>query len=144
MTLERPTFSTTSIREGYDTDEVDRAVDLILHNLALPEPRFGADQITVLRFTPVRLQQGYDMGEVDSWLDLAAAETERRNAGAVEPEQPSAPVATEAEAPAPAPTSYAPTTSTAITEVEAGGSGLYLLVLAIVVVVGVLGYVLIA
>ena len=144
MTLERPAFSTTSLREGYDTDEVDRAVDLILDNLALPEPRFGADQITVLRFTPVRLQQGYDMDEVDSWLDLAAAETERRNAGGVEPEQSSAPVATEAGAPAPAPTSYAPTTSTAITEVKAGGSGLYLLVLAIVVVLGVLAYVLIA
>ena len=61
MTLERPAFSSTSLREGYDTDEVDRAVDLILDNLALPELRFGADQITVLRFTPVRLQQGYDL-----------------------------------------------------------------------------------
>ncbi|WP_374458110.1 DivIVA domain-containing protein [Nocardioides sp.] len=87
MTLERPTFSTTSMREGYDTEEVDRAVDLVLDNLALPELRFGADQITSLRFTPVRLQQGYDMGEVDSWLDLAAAETARRSTGGVDPEQ---------------------------------------------------------
>jgi DivIVA domain-containing protein len=141
MTFDRPTFSTTSLREGYDTDEVDRAVELILDNLALPEPRFGADQITVLRFTPVRLQQGYDMGEVDSWLDLAAAATERRRAGGVEPEQQSAPATTEAAAPAPAPTSYAPTTSTAITEVRSGGPGLYLLVLAVVVVAGVLAYV---
>ena len=144
MTLERPAFSTTSIREGYDTDEVDRAVDLILHNLALPEPRFGADQITVLRFTPVRLQQGYDMGEVDSWLDLAAAETERRSAGGGEPEQQPAPVATEGVAPAPAPTSYEPTRSSAITQVEAGGKGLYVLVLAILVVVGVLAYAVLA
>ena len=142
MTLERPTFSTTSIREGYDTGEVDRAVDLILDNLALPEPRFGADQITVLRFTPVRLQQGYDMGEVDTWLDLAATETERRSAGGLEPEP--APLPTQAAAPAPAPTSYAPTTEAAITEVKAGGPGLYVLVLAIVVVVGVLAYVLVA
>lgn len=141
MTLERPTFSTTAMREGYDTDEVDRAVDLIFDNLALPLPRFGADQITSLRFTPVRLQQGYDMGEVDSWLDLAAAETERRASGGVEPEQPTP---TPAVPPAPARTSYAPTTSTAVTEVEAGGPGLYVLVLAIVVVVGVLAYALLA
>ena len=140
MTLERPSFSTTSMREGYDTDEVDRAIDLIFHDLDLPEPRFGAEQITGLRFTPVRLQQGYDMGEVDSWLDLAAAETERRSAGGVAPGQ--APAA--AEAPAPAPTSYAPTSSTAITEVEAGGAGLSVLLLAIVVVVGVLAYVVLA
>ncbi|MCP3423189.1 DivIVA domain-containing protein [Nocardioides pinisoli] len=141
MTFERPTFSTTSIREGYDTGEVDRAVEMVLDDLALPEPRLGADQITALRFTPVRLQQGYDMGEVDSWLDLAAAETERRRVGGVEPGQQSAPATTEAAAPAPAPTSYAPATSTAITEVKAGGPGLYLLVLAVVVVVGFLAYV---
>ncbi|KQV77865.1 hypothetical protein ASC64_03350 [Nocardioides sp. Root122] len=144
MTLDRPTFSTTSIREGYDTGEVDRAVELILDNLALPELRFGADQITVLRFTPVRMQQGYDMGEVDAWLDLAATETARRSAGGLEPEQQTAPAPTPAAAPAPAPTSYAPTTEAAITEVKAGGPGLYVLVLAIVVVVGVLAYVLVA
>jgi DivIVA domain-containing protein len=144
MTLDRPTFSTTSIREGYDTGEVDRAVDLILDNLALPEPRFGADQITVLRFTPVRLQQGYDMGEVDTWLDVAATETERRSTGGLGSEQQPTPVRPQAAAPAPAPTSYAPTTEAAITEVQAGGPGLYVLVLAIVVVVGVLAYVLVA
>lgn len=97
MTLQRPTFSTTSMREGYDVDEVDRAVDEILDNLSLPEPRFGADRVTGLRFTPVRLQQGYDMGEVDSWLDLAAAETARR-AGGVELGQPG-PTAAPVEAP---------------------------------------------
>ena len=141
MTLARPSFSTTAMREGYDMDEVDRAVDLVFDNLALAEPRFGADQITGLRFTPVRLQQGYDMGEVDNWLDLAAAETERRIAGGVEPDQQPA---LQSETPAPAPTSYASTTSTAITEVKAGGAGLYVLVLAIVAVVGVLAYVLFA
>ncbi|MDT0183523.1 DivIVA domain-containing protein [Microbacterium sp. ARD31] len=138
--LERPSFSTTSMREGYDTDEVDRAVDLIFDNLALPEPRFGADQITSLRFTPVRLQQGYDMGEVDSWLDLAAAETESRSADGAEPaQQPADAPPAPAE---PAPISSAPSSSTAITEVKAGGAGLYVIVLGMIVILGVLAYVL--
>ncbi|MDR7252247.1 DivIVA domain-containing protein [Nocardioides sp. BE266] len=144
MTLERPSFSTTSLREGYDMAEVDEAVDLILRNLALPELRFGVEQITSLRFTPVRVRQGYDIREVDSWLDEAAEETGRRTSGEVQPEPEPAPVPTQAEAPAPAPTSYAPTSSTAITEVKSGGAGLYVLVLAIVAVIGVLAYVLLA
>ena len=35
------------------------------------------DQITNVRFTPVRLREGYDMGEVDQFLDELAAASDR-------------------------------------------------------------------
>ncbi|RYB95860.1 DivIVA domain-containing protein [Nocardioides oleivorans] len=134
--------------------EVDQAIDLIFDNLELPEQRFGAEHIMDLRFTPVRLRQGYDIGEVDSWLDLAAAETARRESGGAAPEQ--APPAPEPapEVPQPAPTpqpqaaparsSYEPTTSSAITEVSSGGPALYLILAGILVVIGVVVYALVA
>ncbi|SEB61132.1 DivIVA domain-containing protein [Nocardioides exalbidus] len=161
MTLDRPRFSTTSLREGYDMQEVDQAIDLIFENLELAEPRFGAERITDLRFTPVRLRQGYDIGEVDTWLDLAAAETARRASGGAPPEQappvpgpapeaqphPQAapqPVSAPQPQAAPARSSYEPTRSSAITEVSSGGPALYLILVAILVVVGVIAYALFA
>ena len=139
MTLERPRFTTTSLREGYDMAEVDQAIDVIFDNLALAEVRFGPERIAELRFTPVRLRQGYDINQVDQWLDLAAAETARRAGGGLPPEQ-----APEAEPPSAVAAAHQPTQSTAITEVSSGGPGLYLILVAILVVVGVVVYALVA
>ena len=87
MALERPHFSTTKLREGYDMEEVDDAVDRVFGALAEPVPTMSAKDVTTLRFSPVRLREGYDMGQVDEWLDQAAAELDR-SAGAAAPATP--------------------------------------------------------
>ena len=74
MSLERPTFPTVRLTEGYDTEDVDRAVDLALENLALAQPRIGRGDIEALRFAPVRMRPGYTMSAVDDWFDEVAAE----------------------------------------------------------------------
>ena len=104
MSLDRPTFPTVRLTEGYDTEQVDLAVAMVLENLALPEPRIGRSDIEGIRFSPVRMRPGYTMSAVDDWLDEVVAELDRRHGvpPSARPE-PSAPTA------APQPASYAPT-----------------------------------
>ncbi len=71
MSLDRPTFPTVRLTEGYDVEEVDRAV-------ALAQPRIDRSQVEGLRFAPVRMRRGYAMGAVDAWLDEVVAELDRR------------------------------------------------------------------
>ncbi|MBS2936558.1 DivIVA domain-containing protein [Nocardioides sp. J2M5] len=129
MGVSRPTFPVARLRQAYDVEQVDLAVDHILENLALPRPRIDAGDITAMRFTPGR--GGYDMAAVDDWLDEVVAELRARGAGGAPgpAEQPAAPQP-----------AYAPTTSTAITEVRSGSSGRTLLVLAVLVVLALAAY----
>lgn len=69
MALQRPTFATTTLREGYDIAEVDDLVDRVFDDLAGVTSVLTADEVRDVRFTPVRMRKGYDMGEVDGWLD---------------------------------------------------------------------------
>ena len=77
MSPDRPTFPMVRLRESYATEQVDLAVEMVLENLALPQPRIGRADIEGLRFTPVR-RGGYDMTAVDDWLDEVVAELDRR------------------------------------------------------------------
>ena len=165
MTLDRPTFPPTRFREGYDRAEVDVAVNLILENLWLPEPRLDPEAITELSFTPVRAERGYDMGTVDAWLDEAAAELQRRTTpGAVVADAEPAPeVAPATEYPslregaAPPAADEAlvmpeawytpeddavpmPTASSAIVEVPASTPWLLIALAALIIFVGALAY----
>ena len=65
--MERPLFTSTRWREGYNRDEVDAAVDQVLAG------GLNAEEVRALVFRPVRNGPGYDMGEVDDWLDGAYA-----------------------------------------------------------------------
>jgi DivIVA domain-containing protein len=96
MSLDRPTFPMVRLRESYEVEQVDLAVEMVLENLALPQPRIDRGDIEGLRFTPVR-RGGYDMTAVDDWLDDVVAELDRRTG-----EQPQ---------PAVTPTSAAPAAS---------------------------------
>ena len=69
MGVERPTFTRTLLREGYDCADVDRAVDRVMESLSAPQPSLGPNEVAELVFTPRRHGSGYDMGEVDDWLD---------------------------------------------------------------------------
>ena len=90
MSPDRPTFPMVRLRESYATEQVDLAVEMVLENLALPQPRIGRGDIEGLRFTPVR-RGGYDMTAVDDWLDEVVAELDHR--AGVQPGAPSTPVA---------------------------------------------------
>lgn len=137
MPLERPRFSTTKLREGYDMGEVDDAIDRVFGALAEPVPSMSGADVRTLRFTPVRLREGYDMGEVDEWLDQAAAELERTAGGTAA----TAPATPTPATPGPAaPAAYDGTRSTAITEVRTGVPGPLLVLIVIVVVVAAVVY----
>lgn len=97
MSLDRPTFPMVRLRESYDTEQVDLAVEMVLENLALPQPRIGRGDIAGLRFTPVR-RGGYDMTAVDDWLDEVVAELDRRTGVHPPPEAPTTPAAPAASA----------------------------------------------
>ena len=136
MALERPRFSTTKFREGYDIADVDQAVDRVFVALADGATSMTASDVGSLRFNPVRLAEGYDMGEVDTWLDQAAAELGRTSGGA-------APAATAAAA-MPASAAYATpsgTRSDAVTEVRSTSPRI-LAVVALVVLVAVVAFLL--
>ncbi len=107
MSLQRPTFPTVRLTEGYDTDDVDRAVDMALDNLALAQPRIGRGDIEALRFAPVRMRPGYTMSAVDDWFDEVAAELDRRS---------SAPAPARPASSQPVPTPYAPTATEPVHE----------------------------
>lgn len=134
MPLERPRFSTTKLREGYDMGEVDDAIDRVFGALAEPVPSMSGADVRTLRFTPVRLREGYDMGEVDEWLDQAASELER-TAGGTAATAPATPTPA-----TPGPAAYDGTRSTAITEVRTGVPGPLLVLIVIVVVVAAVVY----
>ena len=93
--IERPTFPMVRLRESYEVEQVDLAVETVLENLALPQPRIDRGDIEGLRFTPVR-RGGYAMTAVDDWLDEVVAELDRRTG--VPPE--AAPAPTTSAAPA--------------------------------------------
>ena len=135
MSVERPTFPVVRWREGYDTEEVDRAVEMVMTDLSLPEPRIARRDIETLRFTPVRRVAGYDMTAVDDWLDEVVAELDRR--GGVRPPEPE---------PTPEPTPHPVAAPSVITDlgspVQQDSERVRLLVtVALVVVVAVLLYV---
>lgn len=134
MALERPRFSTTRLREGYDVADVDDAVDRVLVALADGATSMTASDVSSLRFNPVRLAEGYDMGEVDNWLDQAAAELARTSGGAA-PATPAAPGT-------PASAAYGTTSGTrsdAVTEVRSSSPRI-LVVLAFVVLLAIVAY----
>ncbi|CAB4965381.1 unannotated protein [freshwater metagenome] len=134
MALERPRFSTTKLREGYDVASVDDAVDRVFVALADGATSMTASDVSSLRFNPVRLAEGYDMGEVDSWLDQAAAELARTSGGAA-PATPAAPGT-------PASAAYGTTSGTrsdAVTEVRSSSPRI-LVVLALVVLLAIAAY----
>jgi DivIVA domain-containing protein len=132
--LERPRFSTTKLREGYDIADVDAAVDRVFVALADGATSMTASDVSSLRFNPVRLAAGYDMGEVDTWLDQAAAEL-GRTSGDASPAAPAAPAT-------PASAAYETTSGTrsdAITEVRSSSPRI-MLVLALVVLLAIVAY----
>ena len=134
MSIDRPTFPLQRFVESYDAEQVDRAVEMVRDNIALPQPRIDRRDIEALRFTPVR-RSGYSMTAVDDWLDEVAAELDRR-AGV----RPAAP----ASAPA---TSVSPATPGVVVDLDARDAAedsemVRLLVkVAVVVVLAVLFYV---
>jgi DivIVA domain-containing protein len=97
MSLERPTFPMIRLRESYEVEQVDLAVEMVLENLALPRPRIDRGDIEGLRFTPVR-RGGYDMTAVDDWLDDAVAELDRRTGAQPRPAVPATAAAPAASA----------------------------------------------
>ena len=127
MPLERPRFSTTKLREGYDMGEVDDAIDRVFGALAEPVPSMSGADVRTLRFTPVRLREGYDMGEVDGWLDQAAAELEARDGRA----------GPAVAAPAPSHPSAAATRSDAAVEVQGARARLVPVLVVLAVLLGV-------
>ena len=138
MALDRPRFSTTKLREGYDIADVDAAVDRVFVALADGATSMTASDVSSLRFNPVRLAAGYDMGEVDTWLDQAATELGRTSGGVA----PAAPAA----AATPASSAYetpSGTRSDAITEVRSSTPRI-LVVLVLVVLLAVVAYALYA
>jgi DivIVA domain-containing protein len=137
MALERPRFSTTKLREGYDIADVDDAIDRVFVALGDGATSMTASDVSSLRFEPVRLREGYDMGEVDNWLDQAAAELGRTSGGA-------APAAPAPETPTSAAhETTSGTRSDAITEVRSTSPRI-LAVLALVVLLAVVAYALYA
>jgi DivIVA domain-containing protein len=86
MGVERPTFTRTRVREGYDCADVDRAVDRIMESLSSPHPSIGAGEVAELRFKPIRFGAGYDMVEVDGWLDEVVVALGGRPVEALPPE----------------------------------------------------------
>jgi DivIVA domain-containing protein len=77
-----PEFGTVRMREGYDLDEVDDFVDLVIDTLEdRGTKRVTPEEIERYEFRVVRLKTSYDMEDVDRWLDEAAAELRARAKG---------------------------------------------------------------
>ena len=114
MSLDRPTFQMVRHREGYDTEQVDLAVEMVLENLSLPQPRIYRSDIEGLRFMPVRMRAAYEMSSVDVWFDDAADELDLRH-GATPEDRPST-----GEDDVPTVATPSPTASAAIEEVDSG------------------------
>jgi DivIVA domain-containing protein len=74
-----PEFGTVRMREGYDLDQVDDFVDLVIDTLeGRGAKRVTPEEIERYEFRVVRLKTSYDMEDVDRWLDEAAAELRAR------------------------------------------------------------------
>jgi DivIVA domain-containing protein len=74
-----PEFGTVRMREGYDLDDVDDFVDLVIDTLeGRGAKRVTPEQIEQYEFRVVRMKTSYDMEDVDRWLDEAAAELRAR------------------------------------------------------------------
>jgi DivIVA domain-containing protein len=75
-----PEFGTVRMREGYDLDQVDDFVDLVIDTLeGRGTKRVTPEEIERYEFRVVRLKTSYDMEDVDRWLDEAAAELRARD-----------------------------------------------------------------
>lgn len=68
-------FQATKFREGYDQDEVDDFLDLVVSTLrareggpATPRP-LTAQDVAGQRFQATKFREGYDQDEVDAFLD---------------------------------------------------------------------------
>ena len=68
-------FQATKFREGYDQDEVDDFLDLVVATLrareggpATPRP-LTAQDVAGQRFQATKFREGYDQDEVDAFLD---------------------------------------------------------------------------
>ena len=69
-----PEFGTVRMREGYDLDEVDDFVDVVIDALEGGSEAVTPEQIERYEFRVVRMKTSYVMEDVDRWLDAAAAE----------------------------------------------------------------------
>jgi DivIVA domain-containing protein len=69
-----PEFGTVRMREGYDLDEVDDFVDVVIDALEGASDAVTPEQIERYEFRVVRMKTSYVMEDVDRWLDAAAAE----------------------------------------------------------------------
>ncbi|WP_276313210.1 DivIVA domain-containing protein [Bifidobacterium sp. CP2] len=74
-------FSTVRFREGYDVDEVDDFLDVVMERMKAGRPMTAAE-LSSQTFSTVRLKQGYDVGEVDEFLAELAADASERPADA--------------------------------------------------------------
>lgn len=101
--MDRPTFSRTLVRPGYDRAQVDEAVERILRR----DPSMTADAVAGLSFPTSMYQRGYDTTEVDAWLDAAVVELGGRPAELPQAAATPAPAATPAT---PEPHATGPTT----------------------------------
>lgn len=126
MPIERPSFATTLMRVGYDTADVDEAVDRVMAALALPEPGITVPEIEALAFAPVSYRRGYDMEQVDDWLDDVVDELRQRAGGTALP-----------SAAAPAPAAYEPPPG-AIVPVESDSTRLLVVLVTIAVLAALL------
>ena len=70
-------FSTVTLREGYDINQVDEYLGLIRAALEARERGFStalaATDVVNIRFATTRFRQGYNQDEVDNFLDAVVA-----------------------------------------------------------------------
>lgn len=71
--LQSISFTTTRVRAGYDTTEVDRFLERVQAALTGVGPALRADDIRDVEFSTTMLRAGYDEEEVDALLDELAA-----------------------------------------------------------------------
>jgi DivIVA domain-containing protein len=70
-----PEFGTVRMREGYDLDDVDDYVDLVIDALeGKGSKAVTPEQIERYEFRVVRMKLSYVMEDVDRWLDAASGE----------------------------------------------------------------------
>lgn len=102
-----PEFGTVRMREGYDLDDVDDFVDVVIDALeGHGSSDLTPEQIERYEFRVVRMKTSYVMEDVDRWLDAAASELRsatrsRREPRSAPAEAPAEPVRTPAPAAVP-------------------------------------------
>jgi DivIVA domain-containing protein len=127
MSIERPSFATTLVRTGYDTAEVDAAVDRVMAALAQPAPGISAGEVEALKFSPVSYRRDYDMENVDDWFDDVIDELRLRTGGAALP-----------AAAAPATPAYEPAQPGAVVPVESEWTRLVVVLVTVAVLAALL------